>query len=153
MEIYHFFSEHFLDASIEDVWKTLEDAEAWPEWSAGFKKIIIQGPEPKLQLDSIIYCEVKGALPYTLRFHLEVTSVKSPKTMEYKAAGDLEGSGKWVLETQGDGTLLKYYWDVGTTSFLFNLLGKIPFVKKQLETNHDRVMDDAYKNLKIMLET
>lgn len=152
MELYHFFSEHYLLAPIEEIWETLEDAEAWPEWSAGFKNIVIQGDEPKLELGSRIHCEVKGSLPYTLRFELEVRVIQPPTIMEYVATGDLQGTGKWVLESQEDGTLVKYYWDVGTTSRLFNLLGKISFIKRMLESNHDRVMDEAYRSLKMRLE-
>ena len=152
MEIYHFYSENAIKASIQKVWGLLEDAEKWPEWSKGFKKIEILGPEPKLKTGSKPACEVKGSLPYSLRFNLEVTSTDPPNSMEYNATGHLQGTGKWTLEETDGITLVKYWWDVGMTNWFFNFLSKISFIKAMMERNHDRVMDEAHEILKSKLE-
>ena len=40
MVVYHFYHEHYFNAPIEKVWAILDDAESWPKWSKGFKKIM-----------------------------------------------------------------------------------------------------------------
>lgn len=150
--IYNFYTENVLKAPIEKVWSILEDAESWPKWSRGFKKIEILGPEGKIQNGSVLDCEVKGSLPYSLRFKLEVTSTNSPKSMTYNADGHLRGTGKWELEETDKGTVIKYWWDVGMTNPFFNFISKIGFIKKAMEKNHDRVMEQGHINLQHQLD-
>lgn len=151
--IYNFYTENILNAPIEKVWSILEDAKNWPNWAKGFKKIEILGPELKIQKESILNCEVKGSLPYSLRFKLEVTSTDSPKSMEYNADGHLKGTGRWVLEETDEGTVIKYWWDVGMTNPFFNLISKIGFIKRAMERNHNRVMEQANVNLQKKLDS
>jgi uncharacterized protein YndB with AHSA1/START domain len=153
MEMYHFVTEWYFEAPIEMVWQVLEDVKSWPTWSKSFKKIVIRGPEPTLQLGSVVDCEVKGALPYTLRFSIQVTNFQPPHIIEVKSSGSLVGGGKWLLKPRNGGTVTTYYWDVGTTNPVLNILAKLPFVRAMLERNHDAVMADAYQNLKAKLKS
>jgi carbon monoxide dehydrogenase subunit G len=153
MVLYHFFSENYFNAPIEKVWAILDNAESWPKWFRGFKKIDLVSHGRKSKVGSVLDCEVKGNLPYTLRFRLKVTFHDPPQKMEYEAWGDLKGTGKWELETKNGGTLVKYYWDVGTTNLFFNLIGIIPSIKRMMEKNHDKVMDDAFENMMRILQT
>ena len=105
-----------------------------------------------MQLGTIAYNEVKGQLPYSLRFSNEVTLVQEPYLMENKSSGDLVGKGKTVLEQQDDGTVVTIYWDVATSNPVFNFLGRLPFVRAMIEKNHDYVMDDGFRGLKQRLE-
>jgi len=150
--MYHFVTKWFFRAPFERVWEAAKDVKAYSTWWQGMKRPTIRGLEPKLQLGSVVDCEVKGSLPYTLRFSIEVTAFKSPNMMEIKSSGDLVGGGKWVLEAQAGGTASTFYWDVGTTNPILNILGKIPFVRAMLEKNHDGVMDKGYRVLKSRLE-
>jgi uncharacterized protein YndB with AHSA1/START domain len=152
MEMYHFVTKWFFQAPLERVWEEIIDVESWPDWWQDFKKAKIRGLEPRLELASVVDCEVRGALPYTLRFLLEVTTFQPPNLVEFKSSGDLAGSGKFVLESQAGGTACTYYWDVGTTHWLFNLLGKLSFVRAMMERNHNQVMDKGYRALKARLE-
>ncbi len=150
--IYHFYSENILKAPIEKVWEKLEDANGWSKWSKGFRRIEILGPEVKIQPGSVLDCEVKGALPYALRFKLEMTDLKPPFRMAYKAEGDLEGTGRWELEKVEGGTCIRYWWDVGMTHPFFNFISRIGFIKRAMERNHDRVMEQGYANLQRQLD-
>ena len=147
MVVYHFYHEHYFNAPIEKVWAILDDAESWPKWSKGFKKMTRVNQESEAKVGSLLDCEVKGDLPYTIRFRLKVTHYEPPNRMGYHASGALEGTGKWELETRKEGTFLQYYWDVGTTNPFFNLFAKIPGFKKIMEKNHDKVMDDTFENM------
>ena len=112
----------------------------------------IRGGESKLQLGSVVDCEVRGSLPYSLCFTLEVTAFEPPRLMEIKSTGDLVGTGKWALESKDGGTESVFYWDVGTTKPILNLVGRLPFVRAMLEKNHDDVMAKGYKVVKSRIE-
>jgi uncharacterized protein YndB with AHSA1/START domain len=152
MEIYHFVTNWYFTAPVERVWEELADAKSWPSWWSCWRKVKFQDSESKMQLGTIAYNEVKGQLPYSLRFNNEVTLVQEPYLMENNSSGDLVGKGKTVLEQQDDGTVVTIYWDVATSNPVFNLLGKLPFVRAMIEKNHDYVMEDGFRGLKQRLE-
>ena len=104
------------------------------------------------QVGNTVDVEYRGNLPYTFHFALEVTKVKPPALIELKATGDLIGTGKWLLESHNQGTAVTYYWDVGVTNPIFNLLISLPFVKSITESNHNATMDKAFHALKSRLE-
>lgn len=152
MEIYHLVTKWYFMAPVESVWEELADAKSWPGWWPSWRKVRFHGSESKMQLGTIAYNEVKGQLPYSLRFNNEVTLVQEPYLMENKSSGDLVGKGKTVLEQQDDGTVVTIYWDVATSNPVFNFLGRLPFVRAMIEKNHDYVMDDGFRGLKQRLE-
>lgn len=47
---------------------------------------------------------------------------------------------------------MTYYWDVGLSNPLLNLLGKLSFTRAMLEKNHDYVMNEGYRGLKVRIE-
>lgn len=150
--MYHFVTEWSFHAPIEKIWKEIEDWESWPTWWQDWRKNAIRGPESMAQLGSVVDCALRGSLPYTLRFSVEITALEPPNLSEYDSSGDLAGSGKWVLEAQNDGTVVTCYWDVGTTNPVFNLLGKLPFVRAMMEKNHNEVMARGDHGLEARLE-
>ena len=152
MEIYHLVTKWYFTAPVESVWEELADAKSWPGWWSCWRKVTFHGSESKLQVGTIAYHEIKGKLPYSLRFSSEITLVQTPYLMENKSSGDLVGEGKIELEQQDDGTVVTFYWDVATSNPVFNLLGKLPYVKAMIEKNHDYVMDDGFRGLKQRLE-
>ncbi len=152
MEIYHLVTKWFFQAPMERVWEELMDVKSWPTWWPSWRKATYRGSEPKLQVGSLIDNEVRGNLPYSLFFTLEVTLLQPPQLWEMKSSGDLVGTGKFVLEPRDDGTAVTYYWDVGTSNPLFSLLGKLSFVRAMLEKNHGYVMDEGERGLKQRVE-
>lgn len=154
MEMYHFVSRWRFNAPIELVWKQIEDIGSWTGWTRDFKKAKVRGPERTAHAGTIADYAVRGSLPYTLRFTMEVISLQQPSSMELRSTGDLAGTGKWVLEPQegGTATVVTYYWDVGTTNQLFNLASRLSFVRAIMEKNHGRIMSHAERGLKSILE-
>jgi uncharacterized protein YndB with AHSA1/START domain len=153
METYHFITKWHFRAPIELVWDVIVDVGAWPTWWPSWRKAQSRSGESRSQLGSITDHEVKGTLPYSMRFTTEVVRFESPRLLESTSTGDLVGNGRFVLEERDDGTAVTYYWDVATSNPVFNLLGKLPFVRAMVEKNHDHVMDDGYRGLKRRVET
>jgi uncharacterized protein YndB with AHSA1/START domain len=152
MEMYHFVTRWFFRAPTERVWDEAANMEGYPAWWKELRSARIRGSESRLRLGSLVDCEVRGSLPYSLRFTAEVTAYEPPRLMEIESTGDLVGTGKWVLEPAEGGTASVFYWDVGTTNPILNLLGKLPFVRVMLVRNHDNVMAKGYEVVRSRIE-
>lgn len=152
MEMYHFVTEWVFRTPIERVWEEVKNLEAYPTWWKSLKKVKIRGAERELRLGSVVDCEVKGVLPFTLKFNIEVTRYEPPSIIEIRSSGGLVGKGKWVLEAQNDKTLSTFNWDVGTANSILNLIARFPLAKVMLKKNHDRVMAEGYNVVKSRLE-
>lgn len=152
MAMYHFVTEWFFKVPVERVWEETSNIEAYPSWWKDLRKAKIRGTESKLKLGSVADCEVKGALPFSLRFTVEVTKYEPPHLLEIVSTGDLVGTGRWTLEPKDNGALSTFYWDVGTSNPVLNLLAKIPFVKPLLEKSHDDVMAKGYEVVRARIE-
>jgi hypothetical protein len=151
MEMYHFITTWFFRAPIEKVWNEVIDVEAYPTWWPGIRRVIIQGPESRIQVGSIVDYKLKGSLPNTLQFSTKVTSLQPPSIVELESLGDLVGEGKGILESQSDGTIVTFYWEVGMSNPFLNLIGKLSFVKTVLEKSHNDAMAKGYQALKTRL--
>lgn len=152
MELYHFVTKWFFHAPIEGVWEEIVDIPSWPSWWASWKKADFHGSVPPLQLGSVIDHEVRGRLPYCVRFRVVVTVFQPPHCLAIASSGDLVGNGTLILEPQDQGTAVTYLWDVGLPHPLLNFLGKLSFTRALLEKNHDSVMDEGYRGLKGRIE-
>lgn len=150
---YHFHDEIPLKAPINRIWDLLISAESWPNWAKGFRDITILGNDKTLIPGRNIACEVRGKIPYSLRFQLEILELRDQKLLKYAATGDLEGTGTWILEEDSSEIIVIYDWDVQTTGFWMNLLGKIGWIKRIMVANHDQVMREARINLERVLSS
>ncbi len=145
MEVYHLTTRWFFHAPIEQVWQELVvNDQQWQDATTGANKTIGVGT----RVDN----EVKGDLPYTLRFTTEITRFEEPFVCEATSSGDLVGTGEWVLESRDSGTAATFYWDVGLGNPVLNLLSKIPVAKEAMTQNHDEVMEEDYRITRARLE-
>jgi len=94
MQMYHFVTEWSLPFPIEQVWNTLGDFQSWPAWWPDWKVLKVRGGAAEMQVGAIFDCAVRGSLPYTLRFTMEITRLEQPRLNEHTASGDLAGTGK-----------------------------------------------------------
>lgn len=147
---YHFVTEWRFKAAADRVWAAIRDVESMPLWWPGVKKAQIRGGDKALKVGTSINCRVAGLLG-GLNFTLVVAEIEPGKKLLLKSSGDLEGSGLWTLEMQGDQTLTRFCWEVTTTGRLMNLVGLL--LRPLLVWNHNRVMAAGYKKLKSRLET
>ncbi len=152
MLMYHFVTRWRFDVPIDRVWEEAKNIEAYPSWWSDLKRAETRGVDRALKLGTVVDCEVRGALPYSLRFAVEVVEFEPPRLIAIKSSGDLVGEGRWALEEVGVGTTSTFNWDVGTTNPVLNLLGRLPFVRRMLERNHDDVMLKGYEIVKSRLK-
>lgn len=152
MQMYDFVTEWEFAAPIEAVWQELADFRAFPRWWPDWRKLELRDGESEPGVGSVFDCEVRGSLPYSLRYSLEITRQDPPFLNEHASTGDLVGHGKWVLRENEKGTVVQHHWHVGTSNPFLNALSYLPFVKSMMAQNHSEVMARGYQGLKARLE-
>lgn len=152
MTIYHFVTNWVFHAPRERVWEEIVNVTEWPSWWTNWKKAAAHDPAAQARLGSVVDHEVRGRLPYSLRFRTVVTAFEPPRLLTIASSGDLVGVGTFVLDPFNGGTTVTYRWDVGLSNPLLNVLGRVSFARALMEKNHDAVMDEGYRGLKERLE-
>jgi Polyketide cyclase / dehydrase and lipid transport len=137
-------------APLQKVWSVVLDIERYPELWKNFRRVQITRGDGK-SVGSVFVCEVRGALPYSLTYALEVLEAEEYRHMLLRSTGDLVGSGRWEFTVAEPGTVRAvYFWDVATTNPILNLAAKL--AKGALARNHDQVMANGYAALRPHVE-
>jgi polyketide cyclase/dehydrase/lipid transport protein len=149
-EPYHFVTTWQFQAPVERVWSVVLDIEHYPGWWKNFRRVNVTRGDGK-SAGSVIWCEVRGSLPYSLNYSLEVLEAEQYRHILLRSTGDLVGTGRWKFEENRPGvTEAVYYWDVATTNPILNLIA--PLAKGALARNHEHVMANGYTALRPHVE-
>lgn len=147
MSDYEFITIWHFDSPLERVWNEIYASERWPEWWKGVLSMTELKPGNADSIGAIRRSTWKSALPYTLEFDLEVMRVEKYKLIEARAFGELEGTGTWHFEAEGENkTRAQYDWRVKTTKPWMNLIA--PLAKPFFRWNHDIIMSWGEEGLK-----
>ena len=145
MAEYHFVSTWQIQAPIERVWEEIHHAERWPSWWKYIIRVDELEPGAADGTGKRLRLLFRTRLPYTLGFDVQVTCVQPPSRLEARAAGELDGTGRWTLTAADGGTLVRYDWDVRTTRWWMNLLA--PVARPLFSWNHDALMREGGEGL------
>lgn len=149
-QTYHFVTEWRFRAPLENVWSVVLDIGHYPSWWKNFRRVTIRLGDGK-SVGSVIACEVRGSLPYSLNYALEVREADEYRHILLRSTGDLVGTGRWEFsETEPAIVRVVYYWDVATTNPILNLVA--PLAKRALARNHEQVMANGYAALRPYVE-
>ena len=140
MPAYTFVTLWRLQAPIDEVFRIIDDIDAWPEWWPSVQAVErLDDPGPD-GLGATVRMTFVGKLPYKLRFDLQVTHREPPARLAGDASGELEGTGTWTLWQEPGWTVVRYVWAIATTRRWMNLLAPLPFVDEIFRLNHHAVM-------------
>jgi uncharacterized protein YndB with AHSA1/START domain len=149
-EQYHFVTDWRFRAPLEKVWTVVLDIERYPGWWKNFRRVKTIRGDGK-SVGSIIECEVRGSLPYSLNYTLEVREAEQYRHILLASTGDLVGTGRWAFsEVESGASKAVYAWDVATTNPILNLVA--PLAKRALARNHEQVMANGYAALRPHIE-
>ena len=112
----------------------LADVLRWPEWWRGVEAVEELAGGDERRVASRYRVRWRSRLPYAVTFDFTVEEVDRPRTMAGRAAGDLEGSGRWRLFEDDGITAVVYEWDVAVGRPWLGLLRPVA------RRNHDVVM-------------
>jgi uncharacterized protein YndB with AHSA1/START domain len=125
MADYHYVSTWQLQAPIEQVWTAITDLERLPAWYSGVQDARVLASGDAHGVGTRVRYVIKGRLPLRLAFEATITRSVPPREQELQAEGELEGTGRWLLEQHGEVTTARYTWDVRTTRPWMNLLAPV----------------------------
>jgi carbon monoxide dehydrogenase subunit G len=145
MADYHYVSTWQLQAPIEQVWAAISDLEQLPTWYPAVKEVQILAPGDDQQVGARVRYVIKGRLPMRLAVEATITQVDPPREAELRAEGELAGTGRWLLDQQGEVTTVRYLWDVRTTRPWMNLVA--PVARPLFTWNSKGVMLQAGEGL------
>ncbi len=149
MAEYRFVTAWTIQASRERTWAALTDRGGYSAWWPSMPRC--QRINPAVRgLGAITEQEVRGRLPYALRYSTVTTEFDPPNVMAYNATGDLEGEGRMIFEPGEDGgTKVTFHWNVRTNHRLLNWLS--PLLRPVFAWNHNAVMSEGEAGLNAWL--
>jgi hypothetical protein len=149
-EPYHFVTDWRFNAPVERVWSVVLDIERYPGWWKNFRRVKITRGDGR-SIGSIVWCEVRGSLPYSLNYSLEVIEAIEFRHLLLRSSGDLVGTGRWAFsQLTAETSEAVYHWDVATANPILNLIA--PLAKGALARNHEHVMANGYAALRPHVE-
>jgi len=138
MAQYEFVTVWRVQAPLEQVWDLIFHSENWAEWWRGVEKVEKLKDGDANHIGAIHRYTWKSKLPYRLIFEMKSTRVLPMSLIEGEALGELQGTGRWQLSSDGGITTIRYDWKVETTKAWMNLLS--PLARPLFKWNHDVVM-------------
>jgi hypothetical protein len=147
---YHFVTRWHLDASPEEIYRTLEDVNGLTRWWKSVYldiRVLEQGQAGGVGKSVELF--TKGWLPYTLRWKFRVTHTHFPSGFALEAFGDFVGKGVWTFTPTQTGTEVVYDWQIEAQKPLLRRFSGL--IKPIFRMNHEWAMNQGLKNLRLEL--
>lgn len=139
-----------IHADPDRVWDELAGFEQWPGWWDGLENIENRDPGKPLGRGSRIRSTWKGALPYCLTFDAIITDYTRGVVLRFAVSGDLTGYGECRFRSSGQGTALRFLWQVVPSRLWIRM--SAPFARSIFKENHDRILARAVKGIEQMFQ-
>ncbi len=143
---FHLITEWRLNAPIDAVWHALTEVEAWPGWWRAVRRVELLEPGDAGGIGSLRRMTWRTALPYSLSFDMRTTRIEHHRVIEGRAGGELDGTGRWTLWEEADGTYVRYDWIVEVSKPWMRLVA--PLLRPVFAWNHEVVMKWGLAGLK-----
>jgi len=144
-------TEWSLAADVDRVWSALMNPLAWPRWWRYVRSVVDVAPGDAQGVGAIRRYAWTSRLPYTLVFDMRTTRVERPRLIQGEATGELEGIGRWLLESRGAHTDVRYDWMVDVAKPWMRALA--PLFAPAFRWNHHAVMRAGGEGLARFLGT
>ncbi|HWB25580.1 MAG TPA: SRPBCC family protein [Chitinophagaceae bacterium] len=147
---YHFITHWKVDATCEEVYRTLEDINTLATWwpSVYLDVKVLRKGQPG-GVGKVVALYTKGWLPYTLRWQFTVTQTNFPTGFALTAHGDLTGSGVWTFTRQDATCVVTYDWQIDAEKPLLRYLSFL--MKPLFAANHRWAMKKGEESLALEL--
>lgn len=140
---YVFHSVWQVQAPSVDVISVISDLETYPAWWPEIHDVRRLG-------DNRFAVVARSLLPYALRFVLEAApGPPTPRVVDGRLSGDLEGSVRWSVEEHDGGCRLVYDQQVTTHKRLLNTTA--PVARPAFRANHGLMMRHGEAGLRTFM--
>ena len=148
---YSFVSRWAVPVPAERAWAELErmllpgaDRRWWPQ-------LTLPMPPRRLAPGERAVLAVRSPLGYSLRMRLEITDVDPGRALGAASDGDLRGSGRVMVGSDGDAaSVIEFHWDVETRKPWMNATAWA--LRPVFERAHAHVMRRGERGLRRLLE-
>ncbi len=148
---YHFVTHWRIKAQIAEVYEVLRDPLSYPDWWKGlYLRTVELKPGDQGDIGRVVGFEMRGWLPYTLRWQLRCTEANKPYHFASDSSGDFVGRGVWTFQQDGEWADVTFDWKIRAEKpFLryFSFLLKPLFI-----ANHNWVMKTWEEGLRSELK-
>jgi uncharacterized membrane protein len=148
---YNFVTVWKYAAPVEKIWPLMRDAENWPSWWKGVRKVEVLQHGDANGIGTLRRFTWRSQLPYNLVFDSRIVRQVPNQEIAGEVSGELAGSGVWYLSQEGAITKMQYNWEVSTTKPWMNALA--PLARPFFAWNHDVVMRWGGEGLAKLLGT
>ncbi|NOT36607.1 MAG: polyketide cyclase [Saprospiraceae bacterium] len=151
MSNYHFITHWQMDATCEEVYRTLEKVEDLPRWWPSVYldvKVLEKGQAGGV--GKLVDLYTKGWLPYKLRWQFKVIETDFPKGFTLTVTGDFNGIGVWTFRPAENGKCdVIYDWRISAEK---PLLKKMSWLLRPIfSANHEWAMRQGMESLRLEL--
>ena len=123
------------DATPQEVWDVLSDAELLPLWwGDAYKEVQPLDGKGKGVVGSRARARARGALPYELNFIIEAAELEPGRLVVVKTFGDFDGLWRAELSPSGSGTRVALIWQVTVERPILKILA--PLLRPAFAWNH-----------------
>ena len=148
---YHFVDRWRVEGTVEEVSEVIEDAVGLVRW---WPSVYFEVEEKEKGgeggVGKLISLRAGGWLPYTLRINFRTTESRSPQGFTLQASGDLEGTGVWSFEQDGQFVNITYDWRILANKAVVRALSFL--LKPIFASNHHWTMRRGEESLKLELQ-
>jgi hypothetical protein len=135
---------------VSEVYDLISTTEEYPRWwPAAFTYVLEIQTGDETGVDKVDRFESRGWLPYSLRWHANVTESERPKMIAFEAWGDLEGPGSWRFEQNGAWCALSFDWQLTANKPAIRLLS--PVLKPLFDANFRSQFEKGESSLRLEL--
>ena len=147
---YHFIDKWRVQGEVNEVADIIEDALSLPRWwPAVYFEVKVIEPGGEGGIGKLIDLRAGGWLPYTLRIKFRTVESHYPNGFKMEANGDLEGTGIWIFEQDGDHVNVTYDWTISANKAIIRSLSFL--LKPIFRSNHNWTMKRGEESLKLEL--
>jgi uncharacterized protein YndB with AHSA1/START domain len=144
---YHFVTVWTVEATPDEVFDVLTDAEALPRWWPAVYRRVLTVPLGDGTKKRVL--DTQGWLPYRLHWEARVAEHDPPRLLGIRASGDFEGSGLWTLTPDGPRTTVRYEWRIRAQKPLLRTFSVV--LKPVFAWNHRWAMARGLESLELEL--
>ena len=140
---YVFVDEWDVTAPPQAVFDAIADARTYPSWWRPVYRDVQADGDPEVGVESRQH--FKGRLPYHLNTRSVITELEPPRRVTAEVLGDLRGRGTWTLTPAGEGTHVRFDWQVHADRALLRAL--TPALRPVFRWNHNWAIARAKEGL------
>lgn len=142
---FHLTTQWRLAAPARAVWGALSVPEEWPTWWRAVVAVELLEAGDADGVGAYRRMTWRTALPYTIAFNMRTVRVEPLALIEGRADGELAGTGRWTISSDGAGTDVRYDWTVAVTKPWMRRLA--PLARPVFAWNHNTVMAWGHEGL------